>query len=83
MAGSTAIFPAAVEDTNGTSTPGWQVMTDNWKYHNPADFNSLMPATSQLSSDFFTALPSTLYDLSAFSYDAVAALGLAACNGKL
>ena len=76
------MFAAAVEDVNGTSSPAWRVMADGWKHHDPADFNNLMPATSQLSSDFFTAVPSTLSDVSAFSYDAVAALGFAACSGK-
>ena len=58
-------------------------MVDSWKHHKPADFNSLLPAASQLSSDFFTLVPSTLSDLSAFSFDAVAALGLAGCAGDL
>jgi len=77
--GSTAIFPAAVEGTTGVGSPGWTAMVDGWNSLNVADFNNLMPATSQLSSDFFTAVPSTLSDTSAFSFDAVAALGLAGC----
>jgi len=78
--GSTAIFPAAVEDSSGDSSVGWKAMVDVWGHLDPADYNNLMPAASQLSSDFFTVVPSTLSDLSAFSFDAVAALGLAACN---
>ena len=41
-----------------------------------------MPAESwgQLSQDFFTAVPSTFTDVGGFSYDAVASIGLAACN---
>merc|ERR1712166_318925 len=78
--GSTAIFPAAVEDSSGDSSVGWKAMVDVWGHLDPSDYNNLMPAASQLSSDFFTVVPSTLSDLSAFSFDAVAALGLAACN---
>ena len=70
-------IPSLVTPLTDLVAGGWAL---NEQYR--TQFNSVMPTESwgQLSQDFFTAVPSSFTDVGGFSYDAVASIGLAACN---
>lgn len=78
LRGSVAFFSLA-----RNNKAAWKAYEDCWRTHGQylTYMNSLLPSDSwgQLRADFFTSTPSTMNDVSAFAYDAVATVGLAGC----
>ncbi len=72
---------AEVAALGGVSTHApWAALVDGWAGLSPADFNPLLPGAFQLDAGFFHRTAGSIHDLAAYSFDAVAAVGLAACR---
>ena len=65
------------------ASPSFSSFVDNWPNRRPNDYNDMLPAGWKLPADFFfteSATSGTMRVVGSFEYDAIAAIGLLACQ---
>ena len=65
------------------ANPSFTRFVESWPNRDPSDYNDMLPASWKLPADFFateSAASETMRLIGAFEYDAVAAIGLLACQ---
>lgn len=63
------------------SRASYAAFLSGWTGLVPADYNHNLPSSHQIDAGFYTRTVDAINDVAAYAFDAVAAIGLAACAG--